>query len=210
VVNNVETLANVPYIIKNGADGYKKFGTPECPGTKVYTILGDVAYPGLCEADMGTTLRTIINEYAGGMKKGFRFKAALIGGAAGVILNERMLDVKMDLHSLNQYAAVLGSGAILVMNENTSIVDMLWSILRFFRHESCGKCAPCRNGSQQLYALINKIKHGQGTVEDIDMMLLISETMQQTSFCALGQSPVMPIRSALENFRDEFLALIKE
>jgi NADH:ubiquinone oxidoreductase subunit F (NADH-binding) len=144
------------------------------------------------------------------MKQGSRFKAALIGGAAGVILSERMLDVKMDLNSLNQYAAVLGSGAILVMNENTSIVDMLWSILRFFRHESCGKCAPCRNGSEMLYTLINKIKKGQGTVEDIDQLLLISETMLQTSFCALGQSPVMPIRSALENFRDEFLALTIE
>ncbi len=210
IVNNVETLANVPYIIKHGAEGYKKFGTPDCSGTKVYTILGDVAYPGLCEIDMGTTLRTIINEYAGGMKQGFRFKAALIGGAAGVILSDRLLDVKMDLNSLNQYSAVLGSGAILVMNENTSIVDMLWSILRFFRHESCGKCAPCRNGSQQLYDLINKIKKGQGTEDDLDKLLLIAETMQQTSFCALGQSPVMPIRSALDNFRDEFLALTKK
>jgi NADH:ubiquinone oxidoreductase subunit F (NADH-binding) len=116
----------------------------------------------------------------------------------------------MDLNSLNQYSAVLGSGAILVMNENTSIVDMLWSILRFFRHESCGKCAPCRNGSQQLYDLINKIKKGQSTEDDLDKLLLIAETMQQTSFCALGQSPIMPIRSALDNFRDEFLALTKK
>lgn len=210
VVNNVETLTNVPYIINNGADAYKKFGTSECSGTKVYTILGDVAFPGLCEADMGTTLRTIINDYAGGMKQGYRFKAALIGGAAGVILSDRLLDVKMDLASLNQYSAVLGSGAILVMNENTSIVDMLWSILRFFRHESCGKCAPCRNGSQQLYDLICKIRKGQGTEDDLDRLLLIADTMQQTSFCALGQSPIMPIRSALDNFRDEFLALTKK
>ena len=210
VVNNVETLANVPFIIKNGADAFRKYGTPECSGTKVYTILGDVAYPGLCEADMGTTLRTIINDYAGGMKKGFRFKAALIGGAAGVILNDSLLDVKMDLNSLNQYAAVLGSGAILVMNENTSMVDMLWSILRFFRHESCGKCSPCHNGTQMLYDLISKIRNGQGTEDDLDLLLLIAENMQQTSFCALGQSPVMPVRSALENFRDEFLALVKK
>jgi len=210
VVNNVETLANVPYIIKHGAEGYRKFGTPECPGTKVYTILGEVAYPGLCEVDMGTPLRTIINDYAGGMKKGSRFKAALIGGAAGAILNDSMLDVKMDLNNLNQYAAVLGSGAILVMNENTSIVDMLWSILRFFRHESCGKCSPCRNGCEMLYELISKIKHGNGTQEDLDKLLLIADMMQQTSFCALGQSPIMPIRSALDSFKDEFLALIKE
>ncbi len=210
VVNNVETLANVPFIIAKGADEYLKHGTPECTGTKVYTILGDVAHPGLCEVDMGTTLRTIINEYAGGMKKGFKFKAALVGGAAGVILPDRLLDVKMDFSSLNQYAAVLGSGAILVMNEHQSIVDMLWSILRFFRHESCGKCAPCRNGSQQLYKLITKIKKGEGTMEDVELMQTIAETMQQTSFCALGQSPIMAIRSAIENFRDEFIAITKK
>jgi len=210
VVNNVETLANVPFIIAKGADEYLKHGTPECTGTKVYTILGDVAHPGLCEVDMGTTLRTIINEYAGGMKKGFRFKAALVGGAAGVILPDRLLDVKMDFSSLNQYAAVLGSGAILVMNEHQSIVDMLWSIIRFFRHESCGKCAPCRNGSQQLYRLITKIRKGEGTMADVELMQTIAETMQQTSFCALGQSPIMAIRSAIENFRDEFIEITKK
>jgi NADH-quinone oxidoreductase subunit F len=210
VVNNVETLANIPFIISKGAEEYKKFGTPECTGTKVYTILGDVAYSGLCEVDMGTTLRTIINDYAGGMKKGFRFKAALVGGAAGMFLSERLLDVKMDLASLNQYSAVLGSGAILVMNEHQSIVDMLWSILRFFRHESCGKCTPCKTGTQQLYLLISKIKKGEGTMADVELMQTIAETMNQTSFCALGQSPIMAIRSAIENFRDEFIAITQK
>ena len=210
VVNNVETLANVPYIIKEGAEAFLAHGTPDSTGTKVYTILGDVAHPGLCEVDMGTPLRTIINDYAGGMKKGFRFKAALVGGAAGVFLPERMLDVNMDYASLKQYAAVLGSGAILVMNEHQSIVDMLWSILRFFRHESCGKCAPCRNGCQQLYKLITKIKKGEGTMADVDLMITISETMLATSFCALGQSPVMVIRSAVEYFKDEFIEITKK
>ena len=210
IVNNVETLANVPFIIAKGAEEFVKYGTPECPGTKVYTILGDVAFPGLCEADMGTTLRTIINDYAGGMKKGFRFKAALVGVAAGVILPDRLLDVKMDFSSLNQYAAVLGSGAILVLNEHQSIIDLLWSILRFFRHESCGKCSPCRNGTEQLYKLISKIRKGNGTMQDVDLMLFIAETMQQTSFCALGQSPIMAVRSAIENFPDEFIELTKK
>jgi len=210
IVNNVETLANVPFIIAKGAEEFVKYGTPECPGTKVYTILGDVAFPGLCEADMGTTLRTIINDYAGGMKKGFRFKAALVGGAAGVILPDRLLDVKMDFSSLNQYAAVLGSGAILVLNEHQSIIDLLWSILRFFRHESCGKCSPCKNGTEQLYKLISKIRKGNGTMQDVDLMLFIAETMQQTSFCALGQSPIMAVRSAIENFPDEFIELTKK
>ena len=126
-----------------------------------------------------------------------------------MILPDKLLDVKMDFSSLNQYAAVLGSGAILVMNEHQSIVDILWSILRFFRHESCGKCAPCRNGTQQLYRLISKIKKGKGTMEDVDLMLTIAETMQQTSFCALGQSPIMGVRSAIENFKDEFIAITK-
>jgi NADH:ubiquinone oxidoreductase subunit F (NADH-binding) len=144
------------------------------------------------------------------MKKGFRFKAALVGGAAGVILPDRMLDVKMDFVSLNQYAAVLGSGAILVMNEHQSIVDMLWSILRFFRHESCGKCSPCRNGTEMLYRLITKIKKGEGTMDDVELMQTIAETMLNTSFCALGQSPIMAIRSAIENFRDEFIEITKK
>jgi len=209
VVNNVETLANVPFIIKNGAEAFKAHGTPQSTGTKVYTILGDVTYPGLCEVDMGTPLRTIINEYAGGMKKGFRFKAALVGGAAGVLLPEKLLDVNMDFASLNEYAAVLGSGTILVLNEHQSIVDLLWSILRFFRHESCGKCSACRNGCQQLYELITKIKKGEGTMEDVDLMLTIADTMFATSFCALGQSPVMPVRSAIENFGDEFQEITK-
>jgi NADH-quinone oxidoreductase subunit F len=210
VVNNVETLANVPFIIKNGAAAFRKYGTEKCPGTKVYTILGDVAHPGLCEVDMGTTLRTIIDDYAGGMKQGFHFKAALVGGAAGVILSEQYLDVKMDFASLNEYAAVLGSGAILVLNEKQSIVDILWSILRFFRHESCGQCAPCRNGCQLLYKLITKIRKGDGTMDDVEMMITIAETMFGTSFCALGQSPIMAIRSAVENFKDEFIAITKK
>ena len=210
VVNNVETLANVPFIIKNGADVYLSYGSEGCPGTKVYTILGDVAHPGLCEVDMGTTLRTIINEYAGGMKKGFRFKAALVGGAAGVFLPEKMLDVQMDFPHLNEYAAVLGSGAILVLNEHQSVVDMLWSILKFFRHESCGKCAPCRNGCQQLYRLITKIKKGNGTMEDVDLMVSIAQTMFSTSFCALGQSPIMAVRSAVDHFKDEFIEITKK
>ena len=210
VVNNVETIANVPSIINKGADWYKKIGTPESPGTKVYTVLGDVAVPGLCEAEMGTTLRTIINTYGGGMKKGTRFKAALVGGAAGVFLSDRMLDVKMDFHHLAEYKAVLGSGAILVINDSINIVDVLESVIRFFRHESCGKCVPCRVGNEQLYKSIRKIKAGLAGEDELDKMISVSETMNKTSFCALGQSPLMPIKSAIEMFRDDFLVYIKQ
>ena len=116
----------------------------------------------------------------------------------------------MDFESLKEYAAVLGSGAILVMNENTDIVDMLWSVLRFFRHESCGKCSPCKLGTAYLYDLITKIKKGEGTKADLDQLVSIADMMQKTSFCALGQSPIMPIKSALDNFRYEFEARLNK
>lgn len=209
VVNNVETIANVPSIIKNGAAWFKGIGPEKSSGTKVYTILGDVEMPGLTEVEMGTSLRTIIERYGGGILKGRKFKAALVGGAAGVILNDELLDVQMDYDSLAGYAAVLGSGAILVMGDQTDMVDMLWSIIRFFRHESCGKCAPCRLGNSHLYKLISRLRRGEGTEDDLDQMILIAETMQQGSFCPLGQSLILPVKSAIENFRADFLARIQ-
>jgi NADH:ubiquinone oxidoreductase subunit F (NADH-binding)/(2Fe-2S) ferredoxin len=209
VVNNVETLANVPAIIKNGAAWYAEHGVEGCTGTKVYTIMGDVKLPGLCEVDMGTTLRTIINQYGGGMKEGKTFKAAMVGGAAGVFLPDERLDVNMDFNSLKEYAAVLGSGAILVMGEDVDMVDMLWSVIRFFRHESCGKCNPCANGNEVLYKLINKIRAGEGCEADLDEMIVIADAMYHTSFCALGQSLIMPVKSALDNFREDFLKRMK-
>lgn len=210
VVNNVETIANVPAIISNGAEWFMNIGTMECPGTKVYTILGDVAVPGLCEVEMGTTLRTILNKYGGGMKKGSRFKAALVGGAAGVFLGNDLLDVKMDFHNLAGYKAVLGSGAILVMDDSVNIADMLESIIRFFRHESCGKCNPCSNGNEMLYKSIKAIKKGEADESELDKMILLSETMFKTSFCALGQSLLLVVKSAIENFRDDFLNYMKK
>jgi NADH:ubiquinone oxidoreductase subunit F (NADH-binding)/(2Fe-2S) ferredoxin len=210
VVNNVETIANVAAIIKNGADWYKGFGEEKCTGTKVYTIMGDVKMPGLTEVDMGTQLKDIINTYGGGMKDGSTFKGALVGGAAGVFISDKLWDVKMDLESLKEYAAVLGSGAILVMNESVDMVEMLYSVLRFFRHESCGKCSPCRIGTEQLFQYIDKIRKGNGCEADLDDMIHIAEAMQYTAFCGLGQSVVMPVKSCIENFRADFLARLKK
>ncbi len=209
VVNNVETLANIPAIIKNGAKWFTDHGVIGCTGTKVFTIMGDVKLPGLCEVDMGTTLRTIIQQYAGGMKEGKTFKAALVGGAAGVFLNDTLLDVKMDYNSLKEYSAVLGSGAILVMSETVDMVEMLWSVLRFFRHESCGKCNPCSKGNALLFKIIDGIRKGKGKDTDLDELVRISEGMLKTSFCALGQSPYMPITSAINNFQSDFLIKMK-
>ncbi|MBN1326576.1 MAG: NADH-quinone oxidoreductase subunit NuoF [Candidatus Cloacimonetes bacterium] len=208
VVNNVETIANIPGIISQGADWFRGFGTSDCPGTKAYTIMGDVSTPGLCEVDMGTSLRTIIDNYGGGMKNNRKFKAALVGGAAGVFLSDKLLDVKMDYNNLHEYSAVLGSGAILVMNDDVDILEMLWSVIRFFRHESCGKCGPCANGNEILYKLINNLRKGEGKKTDLDQMLQISEAMFNTSFCALGQSLLLPVKSAVTNFKEDFLKRI--
>jgi len=204
VVNNVETLSNVPPIILNGAEWFKSFGTPTCPGTKVYTILGQVATPGLIEVEMGTTLKEIIFEYGGGIKEGKRFKGALIGGAAGAFLDESKLDVKMDFDSLREYAAVLGSGAILVLGEDASIVDILSSILDFFEHESCGQCTPCRNGTRIMAKLMRRIMKGEGNQKDLEHLLAVSKVMVDASLCPLGQSPHLTVKSALDYFRDEF------
>ncbi len=210
VVNNVETLANVPAIILKGADWYRTLGTEKSPGTKVFTVLGDVEYPGLIEVEMGTPLREIINAYGGGVKNGKKFKAALVGGAAGVFLSEKLLDVKMDFESLKEHKAVLGSGAILVMNEDASIVEMLFSILKFFAHESCGQCSPCRIGTRQLVEIIYRIKSGEGKAGDLEKMRHIAETMRHLSLCPLGQSVIMPVASALDNFKEEFIEKIND
>jgi NADH-quinone oxidoreductase subunit F len=208
-VNNVETLANVPAIIANGAEWFRGIGTDKCPGTKVFTILGHVEYPGLIETDMGTPLREIIFGYGGGVKGGKKFKAALLGGAAGVFLPEKLLDVRMDYESLKENKAVLGSGAVLVMDEGTSIVDMLFSIAKFFAHESCGQCAPCRIGTRQILNIVYRIRQGHGRAGDAQTMLQLAETMFKSSLCPLGQSLIMPVKSALENFADEFVVTTK-
>ncbi|MCX6557991.1 MAG: NADH-quinone oxidoreductase subunit NuoF [Candidatus Aminicenantes bacterium] len=203
-VNNVETLANVPAIIANGAGWFRKIGTDKCPGTKVFTILGHVEYPGLVETDMGTSLREIIFGYGGGIRGGKKFKAALLGGAAGVFLPEKLLDVKMDFESLKENRAVLGSGAVLVMDEGTSILDMLFSIAKFFAHESCGQCVPCRIGTQQILQIVYRLRQGQGREGDAATMLHLADTMFKSSLCPLGQSLIMPVKSALDHFPEEF------
>jgi len=209
VVNNVETLANVPEIMRNGAAWFRSYGTDKCTGTKVFTIIGNVATPGLIEAEMGTPLRDIIFEYAGGIKDGKKFKGALIGGAAGAFIGPDMLDVQMDFVNLRDYAAVLGSGAILVMDEDADMVGMLNNVLHFFKHESCGHCVPCRLGTAQLVKLMDRVASSKGSKEDLDKMLSISEAMKDTSFCPLGQSLYLPISSSLKYFGDEILARVQ-
>ena len=204
LINNVETLCHIPSIIRKGAVWYKDLGTDKSPGTKIFSISGDVKCPGNFEVEMGTRLRDLIFGLAGGVRDNRQLKAALIGGAAGTFVPQSFLDVHMDFDSLQQKGAVLGSGAVIVMAEDKSILKMLHSILRFFGHESCGKCVPCRVGTRQLLVLLEKIMAaGPGSGSAIDALLEQSELMARTSLCPLGQSPVLPIRSAIEHFRDE-------
>ena len=205
LVNNVETLSHIPTIILNGAEWYKSIGTNQSPGTKIFCISGDVNNPGYFEVEMGVKLRELVYNLAGGIIDNKKFKTALIGGAAGTFVPESFLDVSMDFESLQEKDAVLGSGAIIVMDEDKSILDMLHSILRFFGHESCGKCVPCRVGTRQLLILLEKIiTDGQdNNSSDIDALLEQAEVMAKTSLCPLGQSPVLPIKSAIRYFRNE-------
>jgi len=204
LINNVETLAHIPAIIINGAEWYKGIGTETSPGTKVFTISGDVESPGTVETEMGVPLRALIEDFAGGVKGGQAFKAALLGGAAGTFVPSSLLDVRMDFDALQAVGAVLGSGAVIVMAEGRSILDMLGSILTFFEHESCGKCVPCRVGTRQLVQLLESLgPEGRERSSRIEALLEQSAIMARTSLCPLGQSPVLPIRSAVTYFGDE-------
>ncbi len=201
-VNNVETLANVPPIIRNGAAWFKKFGTPGTPGTKVYTVLGHINRPGLIEVPAGVTLREIIYGYGGGMKSG-KFHFAQLGGTAGDILGEEMLDVPLDYDAMQKNGHVLGSGAILIVNDSVNMNDFLHSCMKFFVHESCGNCNPCRNGLKIMKDITGRLKENKAYDDDIDGLEEISMILKSAAFCPLGQSPAGPIMSSLRYFRNE-------
>ena len=206
VVNNVETLANIAPIILNGAQWFNALGSERCPGTKIYSILGHVNTVGHIEAPMGITLREVITDYGGGMRGGKNFKWAQIGGTAGGCVAAELLDTPMDYDSLAEAGVSLGSGALLIMDETTCVIDMVKSFLNFFRHESCGECTPCREGTRQLCRIIDQIAHGNGGEEAINLLSLTAQVMADTSLCALGQSPTVPIASSMRFFLDEYRA----
>ncbi len=205
-VNNVESLANLPPIIRQGAAWYRTIGTAKCPGTKVYTMLGDVNVTGLIEVPMGTTLRTVIEVYGGGIKAGKQFKLAQLGGTSGAIIDASFLDVPMDISELAARGAGLGSGALLICGDDTCVVDLAFVLLRFFVHESCGKCVPCRLGTTRAMEILERLKDARATLEDIQQLERIATNMQLASFCGLGQAAAVPILTGLRFFRDEFAA----
>ncbi len=201
-VNNVETLAAVPFIVRRGADAFQAIGDPGTPGTKVYTVLGHIARPGLIETPTTVTLREVLHDYAGGMSSG-EFKMAQLGGTAGDVLGPEMLDVPLNYDALARNGHTLGSGAILFMNESVSVCDFLHACMKFFAHESCGKCNPCRNGMAMLLDLSARLKAGRGYPGDVDILEELALGLKSIAFCPLGQSPAAPIQSALRYFRDE-------
>jgi NADP-reducing hydrogenase subunit HndC len=209
LVNNVETLANIPAILRNGSDWYKSLGTPSSPGTKVYTIMGNVNFSGVIEVPMGISLREVINLYAKGMKPGSTLKLAQTGGSSGSIIPAVLQDTPMDFESFRKAGVSLGSGALLICDQHTCIVDLVKVLLKFFRFESCGKCTPCRVGTQRAYEIMDRISQGLGKLEDLDTLLNLTREMERASNCGLGQTATVPIRDMLKHFRTEVEAHIQ-
>jgi len=209
LVNNVETLANIPAILRNGGKWYRSFGTPSSPGTKVYTILGNVNVTGLIEVPMGITLREVIAIYAKGMKNDVSFKVAQTGGSSGSIIPASLQDTPMDFDSFQNAGVSLGSGALLICDENTCVLDLAKVLQNFFKKESCGKCNPCRIGNERAYQILENISQGTGTMQDLDDLAMISKNMYELSNCGLGQTAGSPIRDILNHYRAEVEAHIK-
>lgn len=206
LINNVETFAHIPYIIERGADHYLTIGTTGSPGTKIFTLSGDINRPGYCETEMGITLRELIGDFGQGMRDGKNFKAALLGGAAGTFVDKSVLDTAMTYDNLKKKGAILGSGAVMVLAEDRSIFDMTVSILEFFRHESCGKCVPCRVGTGLLTDMITQEgrKKKSARQEALGKMVDEARYMAATSLCPLGQSPILPLESLARYFKNDF------
>ncbi|NMM64964.1 NADH-quinone oxidoreductase subunit NuoF [Clostridium sp. P21] len=209
-VNNVETLANIPAIINNGAEWYSSIGTATSKGTKVFALAGKINNVGLVEVPMGTTLREIIYDIGGGIKNGRKFKAVQTGGPSGGCIPASNLDIPIDYESLTSIGSMMGSGGMIVMDEDNCMVDIAKFYLEFTVEESCGKCTPCRIGNKRLLEILTKITNGQGTEEDLEKLKDLAQTIKDTSLCGLGQTAPNPILSTLKYFADEYEAHVKQ
>jgi NADP-reducing hydrogenase subunit HndC len=209
LINNVETLANVPAIMLNGADWFRSIGTASSPGTKVYTMLGNVNVTGLIEVPMGITLREVVTIYAKGMKPGSSMKLAQTGGSSGSIIPASLQDTPMDYDSFSKAGVSMGSGALLICDEDTCVVDLARVLLNFFRVESCGKCNPCRIGTQRAYEMLGNIAAGTATLADLDQLDELADNLYQMSNCGLGQTAGTPLKDILKYFRAEVEAHIR-
>ncbi len=209
-VNNVETLANIPVIINKGPQWFSNIGTEKSKGTKVFALTGKINNVGLIEVPMGITLREVIFEIGGGIKNNKKFKAVQTGGPSGGCLTEKHLDTPIDYDNLIAAGSMMGSGGMVVMDEDDCMVDVAKFFLDFTVDESCGKCAPCRIGNKRLYELLDKITKGNGTRQDIDRLINLGNVIKDTALCGLGQSSPNPVLSTIANFRDEYIAHIDD
>lgn len=205
VLNNVETYANVPLILLNGAAWYHRLGTETSPGTKAFALTGSVKNTGLIEVPMGTTLREIVYDIGGGVKDDIPFKAVQIGGPSGGCLVTSNLNVKLDFDSLKKLGAMIGSGGLVVMDENTCMVEVARFFMNFTQNESCGKCVPCREGTKRMLEILEDIVAGKGTEEQLFILQELGEAITDTALCGLGKSAALPVLSTLKNFREEYL-----
>ena len=210
LLNNVETFANVPLIILNGAEWFANMGTEKSKGTKTFALTGEVNNTGLVEVPMDMSLRQIIFDIGGGIRGGKKFKAVQLGGPSGGCLTEEHLDMPMDYDLLVKEGAMVGSGGLVVMNEDTCIVEVARFFMNFTQHESCGKCTPCREGTKNMLAILQKIVDGKGEMEDLDRLEELGEMIKNSALCGLGKSAPNPVLSTLKYFRDEYIAHIKD
>jgi NADH:ubiquinone oxidoreductase subunit F (NADH-binding) len=209
-VNNVETWANVPKIIRKGADWFASIGTPKSTGTKIFSLVGKINNTGLVEVPMGISLRTIIEDIGGGIPGGKKFKAVQTGGPSGGCIPAEHLDAPVDFETLTELGSIMGSGGMVVMDEDTCMVDVAKYFLTFCRDESCGQCTPCRDGTAQMVRLLEDICEGRGTPEHVTRLEQLSELATVGSLCGLGKAAANPVLSTLRFFRDEYEAHVVE
>lgn len=210
LINNVETYANVPLILLNGAKWFNAFGTENSKGTKTFSLTGDITNTGLIEVPMGMTLREIIFDIGGGLRGGKKFKAAQIGGPSGGCLTEEHLDMPLDYENLTKAGAMVGSGGLVIMSEDTCIVEIARFFASFTQRESCGKCVPCREGTKQILSILERIVAGKGEMEDLDVLEELAIAVKDGSLCGLGKTAPNPVLSTMKYFRDEYVAHIKD
>ncbi len=204
-INNTETFAAVPWIIRNGGDAYLACGKPNNGGTKIYSVVGDVNKPGNYEIPMGTPFSTLL-ELAGGVRTGRKLKAVIPGGSSAPVLPASiMMELTMDYDSIAKAGSMLGSGAVIVMDDSRCMVESLLRLSYFYQHESCGQCTPCREGTGWLWRMVDRIEHGHGKMEDIDLLNSVADNIQGRTICALGDAAAMPVRAMIKHFRSEFV-----
>jgi NADH-quinone oxidoreductase subunit F len=204
VVNNVETLANVPEIISRGAEWYAGMGTEKSKGTRIFCLSGHVKRPGNYELELGTPLRYLVYELGGGILEDKQLKGVIPGGSSTPVLTPDQIDVSLDFESVAEAGSMLGSCGVIVMHEDTCMVWAARKLAHFYMHESCGKCTPCRMGTQWMYQILDRIENGQGRKGDIELLLDICDNIEGQTVCPLGDAAAMPIRAFADRFRDEF------